>query len=287
MGNIDEAIMGSPGQQLRLFLQELFPPDSSDRDTFANRIDRAFYANGELSELLYSSTINYMIRRLINTAEFIKRNCNKNNQSEERFIVKLREYIKEQLKIPKGKIEQLHTLLRECLKSRNKDVTSMRKRITKKDAKKRNEKCYLCGCDLDFDSKNNNEKDNNKDNDFAPEVEHIWPRTMGGLSEGENIKICCSKCNRNKQDYIDYSDFHYEEISLVSDEGDPHFSTEMKRVYELALWSKSEFKCLICQRPASYVGKLRLKRRNSDDSWHFLNIDSYCENHFLIKRKSS
>jgi hypothetical protein len=276
MSNMSETIIEMPGQQLQLFLQELYPPDLSDKDTFANRIDEALYADGELSKLLYKSTINYMLRRLINTAEFIRRSC----ETEEKFIGKLRDYIKDQLKIPGGKIEKLHTLLRECLKLKNKDVTPMKKKNLKKDAKNQNDKCYLCGCELDFDY-SNKEK-----NDFAPEVEHIWPKTMGGISESENLKICCSKCNRSKQYYIDYSDFHYEEIALVSDESESHFSTEMKRVYELALWSKSGFKCLTCQKPASYVGKLKFKRRNSDDSWHFLNIDSYCDLHFSVKRKS-
>jgi hypothetical protein len=57
----------------------------------------------------------------------------------------------------------------------------------------------------------------------------------------------------------------------------------MTREYEIALWAKSNFKCKICGKPASNVGKLKLSRINLDDSWHFLNIDAYCEQHAIVK----
>lgn len=267
----------SPGQQLQFFLRQLYPTDSQEKTTFANSIDDALQANGEVAELIYNSTINYMLRRLINTASFIKRKCDRNNQPEEKFIVELRKFIQENLNLSNNQeIEKLHTLLRECLNVRKKEITPTRKKSIRKIAQTNNEKCYICGCELDYE---NEQKYN-----FA-EVEHIWPQSMGGLSEGENLQICCLKCNKAKKNYVDSSDFHYEEISLVSDEAQQYFSTEMERRYELALWSKNQFKCLICKKPASYVGKLRFKRRNLEDSWHFINIDTYCDLHYSIKKK--
>jgi hypothetical protein len=128
----------SPGQELQFFLKQIYFNDSPEKATFANRIDDALRANGEVAELIYNSTINYMLRRLINTASFIKRKCDRNNQPEEKFIVELRKFIQENLNLSNNQdAEKLHTLLRECLNVRKKEITST---------------CFNCGWAASFRS---------------------------------------------------------------------------------------------------------------------------------------
>jgi 5-methylcytosine-specific restriction endonuclease McrA len=273
MANIEENSL-NPGKQLQELLKELYPFSQGRSSNFIHQIDNALKSEGELSELIYNSTINYMMRRLIFTAEFLRRKCNKNNLGEDRFILDLRNYLKENTRIPTKNLERILVLLRECLKARKKEIAPSQKKHIHRRAKQRDERCYMCGCKLDFER---TEKFN------SPEIEHNWPRSMGGVSEEHNLQISCSKCNSKKRNYIDYSDFHYEEICIISDEDDDYFSTKMTREYEIALWAKSNFKCKICGKPASNVGKLKLSRINLDDSWHFLNIDAYCEQHAIVK----
>ena len=104
-----------------------------------------------------------------------------------------------------------------------------------------------------------------------------WSRAMGGSTIEENLLLACSECNQGKHDYIDASDFHYEEICLVNwDETSDEFINELKREYKLALWSKSSFVCEYCGSKAQDMGRLEFIKKNPNDSWHFLNISVVC-----------
>ena len=100
---------------------------------------------------------------------------------------------------------------------------------------------------------------------------------MGGLNERENIRVACGKCNNKlKRNRIDYRDYHYEEISLSSTEGDDSFLAELEAQYRVAIYAKSLYTCASCGQPADRVGKLRVGRIDEADSWHFLNLVAYC-----------
>lgn len=261
----------NPGEELREVLKELFPADVKD-NSFISKIDYIVQADGELIDLVYNSTINYLLRRLILTADFLKRQGEKDNRQNDVFITKLRAFLKDDMHFQEKHIGRISVLILECLDKRKKEVPSSTKDKIRKKAKNDNKPCYICGSELEFDLKK--ERSHN-----LVQVEHKWPRAMGGASNDFNLEVACSTCNSKKSDYIDASDFHYEKICLVSDENDEYFSTEMKREYELALWAKREFKCSICGKTSSVGGKLKFARKNPNDSWHFLNIDIFCEKH--------
>lgn len=265
----------NPGHQLQLFLKELFPPDPKSETSFISKIDAFLIAEGDFAEVAYNSCINYLVRRFINTAEYIKRSCEKDGLSEpdRRFIVKLRSFISDDTHILEKHTEKLLAILIECLNVRKKDPSKKTKRRILKSAKSKHELyCYICGVVLDLDQEDQLSS--------AGVVDHVWPSSLGGKNEDFNLKVCCSNCNESKANYIDATDFHYEEICLISNKHDDSFSTELRRNYEVALWAKNKFKCTICDKPASQIGKLEFGRRNQNDSWHYLNIDAYCEKHF-------
>jgi HNH endonuclease len=274
--SVDEKDM-NPGEQLREVLKGIFPADVKD-NSFISKIDYIVQADGELIDLIYNSTINYVLRRLIVTADFFKRQCESKNQGNEVFIVKLRDFLKEDMNFPEKHIGRISILIRECLNKKKAEVADSTKYKIRTKAKNNNQACYICGNELEFDLKN--EKAYN-----LVQVEHKWPQAMGGASDIFNLEVACSTCNGKKSDYIDASDFHYEKICLVSDENDNSFSTEMKREYELALWAKREFKCSICGQTAAFGGKLKFARKNPNDSWHFLNIDIFCEKHHKMSKR--
>ena len=280
----------NPGEKLREFIKKLFPADVKN-DSFISKIDYLLQADGELIDLVYNSTINQVLRRLIVTADYFQRKCKKQDKGDEKFITDLRAFLKDDMRFPEKHIGRIIALIRECLDKRNAHVADSIKHNIRKRARDNNKACYICGGELDFDttkkdSYNGDEQDldTRKKNSYnLVEVEHKWPKAMGGSSDNFNLEVACQKCNCKKSDYIDATDFHYEKICLVSDEKDEHFSTEMKREYELALWAKTEFKCSVCGKSPADAGKLKFARKNPNDSWHFLNIEIFCEKHHKIR----
>ncbi|XGV96547.1 MAG: HNH endonuclease [Leptolyngbya sp. BL-A-14] len=276
----------NPGEQLQVLLKQLFPPDSAGKTTFITRIDDAVSADGALAELIYCSTINYVARRLIFTAEFLNRKLQKLGVmvTGEMLNSELRSYVRNYINVKdKDLVEKIVSLLKQCVEARKKSIKSEKRKAIRRNTKQRSEGCYICGCGLSFNRVEKEEDENgiNKDNSYEswnyPEIEHIWPRSMGGLTEDRNLKVSCKKCNRYKEDFVDASDFHYEQLFTVSDEDDENFATELNRRFEIAVWARNKFKCSFCQKPASQVGELKLVRNDKRDSWHFLNMDSYCQ----------
>lgn len=268
----DRAADINPGQQLQIILRQIYDPYAEDKGSFVSKVDDALIAEGEFKQLVYDSTINYVLRRLITTAEFIKRSVEKNNLPESRYVYKLRAFLNSQLHIPTDKVEHILALLILCTKvSRKTPTPKMLSRIRKSAAGRGGQmSCYICGIAL---------QDSRPGVYDSAEVEHVWSNAMGGSNEDFNLKMSCLRCNKSKASFIDASDYHYEEMCLVSHKEDEHYSTEMRRDYEVALWAKNDFKCMRCQKPALIVGKLDFGRRNLDDSWHFLNINVYCREH--------
>jgi 5-methylcytosine-specific restriction endonuclease McrA len=259
--SLDEAI--NPGLELRKFLQQIFPSDMGNETAFISRVDSVFKAEGLLSNLVYESTINYLTRRLINTAEFLRRKYESDDYPEEFFIEQLRKYIEDETRIKKSDTEKLLSILKLCLTSKKQRRRSRKKKFIKRNfSLNTNFLCYICGESLTFEE---------------IQIEHEWPKTLGGSSEDFNLRISCCSCNNEKQSYIDGSDFHYEHICLSTDEGDESFAKEFKKNFKIALSAKHNYKCTLCGKSAESVGRLKFIRKNLSDSWHFLNVDTICD----------
>jgi 5-methylcytosine-specific restriction endonuclease McrA len=272
----------NPGEKLREILEQLYPFTASESKSYISKMDSALYADGELASLVYRSTINYMLRRLVSAAVFVKRRCKKNGLPEESIEIEIKKFINNIFDFPNATVvEQIASLLFICTKMRKATINI----TTEKIVRDRNENlCYICGRDLDFFNKRN---EFNEKNDAWAELEHLFPKSMGGSSKlDSNLKYACTKCNAEKKSYIDDSDYHYEQICFVTDEDDGvDFHGNFKQLTKLALWSKNQYKCQFCNEPASRVGRLHLTRRNPEDNWHFLNIETYCSAHILMIKK--
>lgn len=262
--------LDNPGKMLQTLLKEVYPFDDSSSKSFVNKIDNAFIAEGKFAQLVYESSINYLVRRLITSAEYIRRKYTL--YPDERYMIEIRKFIRDFTRIPSSQNEKIVTLLIECLREREREVSQRLKDSFRKEAKKKGVRCYICGCEIDFER-----TDTIHFNSLT--LDHLWPRKMGGKSLEFNLKIACKRCNELKADHIDASDFHYEEICLVTDKQDESFNTEFEREYKIAISAKSEFKCVICGEPTERIGELQFGRREPNDSWHFLNIDAYCSEH--------
>jgi ribosomal protein S14 len=255
------------GRQLQSLLKEVYPLNK-DISSFVARIDNAFMAEGVFSEIVYESTINYMMRRLIKTSEYIK---NKNRFSpDDKYIEEIRKYLKNYTNIPKDFTGRVLLLLIDCLKATNQDPSKKDAKILLDKAKKESLRCYICGQELGFSQSGEYN---------SAEVEHVFPKSLGGSSDISNLKIACHRCNQIKTSHISSDDFHYEFISLSQHKDDENFSKEFSWEYRIALYLRSGCKCVVCGKEARTEGKLNLARIELNDSWHFLNIEAYCDKH--------
>jgi len=259
----------NPGKMLQGLLKEIYPLDDTSSKSVVHKIDNALMAEGEFLHLVYESSINHLVRRLITSAEYLRR---KYDLFPDDSVSEIRKFLRDFTHIPPSRREKIATLLVECLRERDREISQNLKDSIRKEAQRRGTKCYLCGCEIDFER-----TDTPRFNSFT--LDHLWPRKMGGKSLESNLKIACKRCNELKTDYIDASDFHYEEICLVTNEKDESFNVEFKREYKIAVSAKSDFRCMICEQPAERVGELQFARREPNDSWHFLNVDAYCSEH--------
>jgi 5-methylcytosine-specific restriction endonuclease McrA len=267
--NLDlEAFDINPGIELRKFFENLYPINSGDgsqQESFLDKIDQSLNAEGDLTKLVYDSIIRYLIRRFINTSEFIRRLYQSDSYPEEFYIEKTREFIQSETNIQGSDSEKLLAILQLCISEKNKNRRSINKKkfISKFYAEDSEILCYICGKSLTIDEL---------------EIEHKWPKTMGGSYAEENLKASCKECNKVKESFIDSSDFHYEHISLSLLEEDDYFKSQFKRIYKIALCSRHSYSCSICGQPTELVGRLNFVRKNENDSWHFLNINTICNN---------
>lgn len=257
----------NPGKELQNFLTELYSLQSGN---FLQKIDDDLMSGGELYELFYTSCINYLVRRFITTAEYFRRKYDPEDFGDKHYRDKLREYLRDYTNYRDKFIDRLVLLLDRCLTTSDDEPTDHVKARLKRKAREAGQFCFVCGEELDYT--NSNPK-------LSATVDHIWPRSMGGGSHTDNLQVACQRCNNNiKKDFIDASDYHYEEISLVSPSYDEYIRRERNRSYEVAIFAKTQFTCAGCGQPAHRVGKLQIGRKEPGDSWHFLNLVAYCSN---------
>ena len=271
----------NPGEQLQKLLEEIYPLEPQDNSTeqnsfFVFNLDFAFKAEGNFSKLVYQSSINYLVRRLIYTAAYIKKKYQSDNYPPEKFVNELRRFIQEETRIEYNNTEKIIILLQQCLEARNKKRKSSSKKVQKKRIVTNtiNQcgelRCYICGQSL---------SETEMEEQDTIQIEHFWPQALGGRTQDFNLKVSCLYCNNNKKSHIDYSDFHYEQICIINHKNDINCSDELARKYKIAIWAKNGYSCSVCGKKASEIGKLGFGRINLNDSWHFLNIESYCDLH--------
>lgn len=262
----------NPGEELASFLKQLYPSPPSKINVFLQKMDYDLMADGELVDLLYRSCINYAVRRLITTAEHFRRDYPPDQYGSSRYQIELRKHLRDYTRYRDRVIDKLVKLLVKCLRAMDQAPTAHQKRKIRRQAAQNSLSCYICGRELDYDK-------HSREHNSAT-VDHIWPRSIGGLSNDDNLRIACHDCNANlKKDYIDDSDYHYEEIALVSASYAEYREQEKSKQYEVAVFAKSQSECSVCGQPAHRVGDLYIDRKEPSDSWHFLNLAAYCFEH--------
>jgi len=105
----------NPGEQLRELLQKLIPFEPSAKMSFIDRIDNTLIADGEFARLAYASCLNYLIRRLITTSEFLKRKYSGDQFRSDEYVQVIRRFIRDYTRISPAQVEPMLSLILACL----------------------------------------------------------------------------------------------------------------------------------------------------------------------------
>ena len=254
----------SPGQELRDYLLELYMNEKSDS---IRKMDDDWRHSGDLYSLFIKSAVNYLTRRILKAASVVSHTYSARS-NKPMFAFKMKEYLKDMTRYNDDIIE---CVVKKCMLSMCEAETSYTTKMRKRMMRKKANNCYMCGCELVFSNKP-------VENDNDATLDHLWPNSLGGSNESFNLENSCKKCNELKGDFIDGSDYHFEQIAHRAIKVDD-FIEKRSRIEERAIWAYSDYKCCVCEIPAKHSGELFIGRKDQDDIWHFLNLATYCEKH--------
>lgn len=107
------------------------------------------------------------------------------------FRTRLTTYIREYLGVyDKNPFNKLYRYVINGRRATLGDISPGLKRALQSAAKRKAEKCYMCGQTLDHEDSNSH---------AAITIDHIWPQCFGGESEDENLLPACKSCNTKKK----------------------------------------------------------------------------------------
>jgi len=261
----------NPGRDLRLLLDRLYPA-TPNTDFFVNKADSDFMEDGLLADLHHQSFLNYLVRRLLTVSYGLLRKYPIDQFGENRYQREIYKYLKGFSRLKEKDILRLKVKIFYCIEtSQSNKPTKLETNKIKKRCENRSYFCYICGQEMDYSG------GSVESNAFS--VDHIWPRHLGGLSSNVNFGGACRDCNNKiKEDYIDFADFHYEHIAFSKTPYD-FLAEDRKSRIEIAIFSKTEFCCSICMKPAYIIGELFIGKKEPNDGWHYQNLMPYCKSH--------
>jgi hypothetical protein len=263
----------SPGVKLFSALVGHFN-NSNSAEGFAAAADRFFKADGELVNVINERIVSYTVRRMIHGIRFRLEELGTINNYVSQNLEVIRDFIVNttSLAVDDELVNELAALIQASLNSAPKSVKSKRRRNFIKNLQDNGiTSCYICGIYLNFSEVTN---------EASPELEHLFPRTFGGLNDESNYQVSCKKCNGLKDDAIGPFDFHFEHISTRHTDAHQDFRKKLfKRSNSVAIKLKEHCKCGQCGRSAQEAGELRATRKDNNDSWHYLNIGLICNDH--------
>jgi hypothetical protein len=257
----------NPGEKLQEFLIDLYPKNNLG---VIKQVDYHLAADGDIEGYTYMSVINYLVRRLISIADHYYRKYPPSDYGQ-RFKRETQNFLINHTRYSDEQAEEITHLLVDCIKVAKTEYKSKQKEKVVQKAQSRGFFCSTCGVSLEFQ--------NDKSWSFAT-ADHNWPQSMGGLTHEDNLCAVCKSCNNElKGNFIDSSDYHYEEISYGIVTFEDYVKARDRR-HDLAIFAKTNYKCAVCDKSALIIGELKVGRINPDDGWHFFNLQGYCSKHW-------
>jgi hypothetical protein len=266
--------INGPGQRLFDVIKNIYSPSAISVSLVEN-IDADTGSEGLFSQHVYDRCIVYMMRRILTSCTYF---LNKNGVDIEdigaanidlaRRVVTT--YLISNAKKLTGE-KNIEDVIIECLRISKKDFTSYQFQKAVEGCGE-NLKCYIAGEELDIGSKIHGRmtfgskiakeievdgvdmatirqaiKDHNQKarshNNKLPECDHVWPRSLGGLTDLENGRIACAVCNESKNDILSSADARWDEIMTKHLESSDEFKKDIGTHAILAISLRQGHQC--------------------------------------------
>jgi hypothetical protein len=247
-----------------------------EREQVVNFSSLIFGVNSP-SDLLLDSCIYYLVRRLIHFGGYKLQELRSQQLPETDLKTHIEDYVGRNLRLNFTPLERakIETLVGMCVLEAEKELTEGQKKAALRIARDANiTSCYVCGRTLTFGPFDQSIAEAEKSS--WVEIEHRFPRCLGGTNSQPNLALACKACNKAKADYAGFPDFHYEYMSTRHREVETDFKKYLRGDMRVAVKLAGDSKCFSCEKTADVVGGLFLGRKDSDDHWHFLNMAPFC-----------
>ncbi|WP_224245012.1 HNH endonuclease [Hyalangium gracile] len=210
-----------------------------------------------------------MLRRLLANAHWYEHKYDQPDIPihEEKFE---NEYLRYHLSFESRDARQLAALTYKALDASKANYTNHTFKTIKERSARQSLRCELCGGEIDYAT-----ADSKDPKRFS--LDHIWPRSLGGTSDEDNLRVTCGGCNEFRQNYTSAADMHYEHWHVKVPEASESFLKEADRKFRLAVNLRSNFACQRCDRPVSALPDgLRLEARSREENHNIFNSISVC-----------
>jgi hypothetical protein len=202
--------------------------------------------------------------------------------SEEARFQAFQNAVEDVLDVDEGTRDKVVWLLdRICARRKRKggELTTAQKKAVSTFATQENHRCYICGQELSFPSRQHPKApiDPEETNWRQFEIEHIFPQSKGGGRHRTNLAACCQSCNKIKDDYLSFADLPLEDFITSSSEEEKVIKAFGSKGKFALLW-RQRGKCAVCDTPFHDAKneKLVLLKRESNDAYHFMNAQIVC-----------
>ena len=155
---------------MTLIPKEIYKAGAEINNSFIDRIDHRLREEGEYHNLIYLSSINFLLRKIIKSAHYYKKKSEIVDDYD--YIEQSRKYLGEILNFEENEVEKILSLVIIIVSYYEKKPSSGARNELIKKSKTNGTPCYMCGKAINYDDSTSFE--------FI-EVEHVWPKGMGGV----------------------------------------------------------------------------------------------------------
>ncbi len=260
----------NPGEDLFFWILNRYKRLKVNENSWLRLMARDFDID-DLEHFLLESTTLMLLRRLIRTAQWYIKIYVDRLIAEDKYN---KHYLLGTFGFNYDERRALSKLVFKSIDASRKIIpTALLKQIRDR-ASILNTKCEISGCDIDYNSVDAH-------NCFT--LDHIWPQSLGGVSEEWNLRVSCKSCNQNRQNMATASDIHYEHFhirSVWSPDKESSFWNELTWSFRIAALIQANFKCQMCGDSVTNMkGGLDFFTINNDENYNIFNIKVVCGKH--------
>ena len=264
----------NPGEELYNWLVQRYQEKSGDNraNSWMLAIARDFSMD-ELGDYLFKSTVYMVLRRLLASAAWYEE-----LYQDDTVVTSLfeKDYLLGVFGFGPEDRKYLRRIVFSAYDASKKNIAPNTMKTIRDWASATNQRCHISGCVIDYAEHDPNLAHRR----FT--LDHIWPRSLGGVSEEWNLRVACKSCNQIRQNTVDESDAHYEHFHVKVPDSSPSFLKELHWSFRIAALAAANHQCQMCSgevRVQDMASGPQFLPKTRQESLNMFNVVVGCERH--------